>query len=255
MLIFSFIFLFLAISLPISLALSISSTLLSPTTPIVNDASDSFLEHLAKETLNTTPLPNATEEKKKQLKVGILTWNLAEKSPSLSDCIFLKEFFTSTSSSSPCDLIVLGIQECENIKPRRKEGKRSRKWRELIHQTFPIEIDTNNNRRRKQTRKNQNETSLLSSYEIIGSHKLGGMQLAILANSKAKNLLEGIQTIEIPCGVGNVLSNKGGICMLLRMEGKTIAFINSHLAAHHHKVKGKKLEIISCLIYCPSSFS
>jgi hypothetical protein len=139
------------------------------------------------------------------VKVGVVTWNLAERSPTLADCLYLKEFLN-------CDIVALGIQECENIKPRRKEGSRSIKWRELTSKT------------------------LGRNYEIIAQHKLGGIQLSIFANQKGRELVEGIQTIEVPCGIGNVLSNKGAICMVLRMQGKSFALINSHLAAHLSKV-------------------
>jgi hypothetical protein len=38
--------------------------------------------------------------------------------PSRSDCHFLLDF-------RPKDLVVLGVQECEALKPRRQEGSRS----------------------------------------------------------------------------------------------------------------------------------
>ncbi len=148
-----------------------------------------------------------------QLKVGIMTWNLAERSPSLSDCAFLKEF-----QQQSCDIIALGIQECENIKPRRHEGRRSQKWRELMTKTLQSSVKEG------------------GGYELFAHHKLGGMQLTLFINKKAKELIDGIQTIEVACGIGNLLSNKGGIVMLVRVAGKTIAFVNSHLAAHHNQV-------------------
>eukprot|EP01040_Poterioochromonas_malhamensis_P007226 gene7226-7799_t len=145
-----------------------------------------------------------------------MTWNLAERSPSLSDCSFLKEF-----QQQSCDIIALGIQECENIKPRRHEGRRSQKWRELMTKTLQSSVKEG------------------GGYELFAHHKLGGMQLTLFINKKAKELIDGIQTIEVACGIGNLLSNKGGIVMLVRVAGKTIAFVNSHLAAHHNQIKAR----------------
>lgn len=47
--------------------------------------------------------------------VTCLTWNMAELSPTEEDCSFMKSFRSS-------DMVVLGVQECEDIKPRRHEG-------------------------------------------------------------------------------------------------------------------------------------
>ena len=47
--------------------------------------------------------------------VTCLTWNMAELSPTEEDCSFMRSFRSS-------DMVVLGVQECEDIKPRRHEG-------------------------------------------------------------------------------------------------------------------------------------
>ena len=62
--------------------------------------------------------------------MSVVTWNLAEKKPSERDCAFLKEFRGD-------DFVVIGVQECENIKPRREEGHRSRAWRALQVRAMP----------------------------------------------------------------------------------------------------------------------
>jgi hypothetical protein len=58
------------------------------------------------------------------LKIAVVTWNLAERSPSVEDCAFLQDL-------QECDLILLGVQEVEDIRPRREEGRRSRRWKQL----------------------------------------------------------------------------------------------------------------------------
>ncbi len=63
-----------------------------------------------------------------------------------------------------------------------------------------------------------------------------GIQLAVYLKKSILHLVEGIQVIEVACGIGNILANKGGICVLLRIKGYTLALINAHLAAHQHKV-------------------
>ena len=137
--------------------------------------------------------------------VTVLTWNMAETSPTEQDCEFIKSFRDS-------DLVVMGVQECEDIKPRRHEGRRSRAWRAL------------------------QLSSLGSTYDVIAQHKAGGMQIAVYAKKKLANKITGALVLDVACGIGNVLSNKGAICVLLRLRKKTLAFVNAHLAAHDDKV-------------------
>eukprot|EP01031_Cornospumella_fuschlensis_P038418 gene38418-46691_t len=156
---------------------------------------------------------NSVPTQLSNLTVGILTWNLAEKILRADDCLFLKDF-------KDCDIVALGIQECEDIRPRRSEGRRSRAWRALHHSIFG------------------------KKFVCLGSHKMGGLQLVLYAKKSCNKLIQGIQTIEVACGVGNVLSNKGGICMLVRMKNqRTLAFVNAHLAAHMNEVAARNAAV------------
>jgi hypothetical protein len=43
--------------------------------------------------------------------------------------------------------------------------------------------------------------------------------------------------VEVACGIGQILANKGAVAVVLKMKsGKTLALINAHLAAHQNKV-------------------
>jgi hypothetical protein len=62
----------------------------------------------------------AEAEGRNSITVSVVTWNMAEASPALSDMGFVSEL------GEKADLICLGVQEIENLKPRRHEGGRSR---------------------------------------------------------------------------------------------------------------------------------
>jgi hypothetical protein len=62
----------------------------------------------------------AEAESRNSITVSVVTWNMAEASPALSDMGFVSEL------GEKADLICLGVQEIENLKPRRHEGGRSR---------------------------------------------------------------------------------------------------------------------------------
>ena len=143
------------------------------------------------------------------LNITTLTWNLAEKSPLERDCTFLTTYRNS-------DVVVIGIQECEDIRPRRNEGRRSIKWRKL-----------------------QTE-GLGKTFIHLTQHKLGGMQIGVFVKKKYSKLIKSIELFEVACGIGNVMANKGAVMVLLRIFNKSVLFVNAHLAAHQNKVNIKK---------------
>lgn len=107
----------------------------------------------------------------------------------------------------------VGLQECEDIRPRRNEGRRSRKWREI------------------------RESYLKKTHDCIVDHKLGGMQLSLYCKKTSSFPFKEYKVIEVPCGVGNVIGNKGAIALILKLKKQqSIALINCHLAAHEAKV-------------------
>ena len=139
------------------------------------------------------------------LNMSVISWNMAECTPKESECSFIRSYRAQ-------DIVVFGIQECEDIKPRRKEGHRSRKWKEI------------------------QSKCLGKSFECIARHKIGGMMIAVFAAKKVTPLVQGVQIIDVACGIGNLLSNKGAACVNVRINGKTLVLVNAHLAAHQSKV-------------------
>ncbi|KAJ8614590.1 hypothetical protein CTAYLR_004971 [Chrysophaeum taylorii] len=133
-----------------------------------------------------------------QLRVGVVSWNLATRSPLARDCRFLKQF-------ADCDLVVVGCQEVETLKPRRNEGRRSARLLELIGK-------------------------VLKGFRIV-RHVSGGVQLFVLTRTSAK-----FRFADVACGVGNLLKNKGAVGCFVVVDKAKLLFITAHLAAHEPKV-------------------
>lgn len=76
------------------------------------------LPHIHMTPAISTPVTILSSSNDLNMTVACVTWNLQELTPSRSDCEFLLNFRSK-------DLVVLGVQECEALKPRRKEGSRS----------------------------------------------------------------------------------------------------------------------------------
>lgn len=138
------------------------------------------------------------------LTFSVVTWNLAEKIPTDEDGAFLKE-------CKGDDVIVLGAQECEDVKFRRHEGHKSRAWHDL------------------------QKKALGKKYKKMASSSLGGIKLDIYIKAGLKSVSL-VKVLDVPCGIGNVIGNKGGICAVLKVKGSYVAVINSHFAAHQNKV-------------------
>ena len=62
----------------------------------------------------------AVKEEEEAIRVGVVTWNMAERSPTARDCRWLR-------SLRDCSLVVCCAQELEELKPRRREARRRRR--------------------------------------------------------------------------------------------------------------------------------
>jgi hypothetical protein len=66
---------------------------------------------------------------------------------------------------------------------------------------------------------------------------MGGLMLNVYCKKRIKKMITGMQLFEVACGVGNVLTNKGAVGLVLRLhDNTTLGLINVHLAAHVKKV-------------------
>ena len=153
------------------------------------------------------------------LTLSVVTWNLGEAAASEKEASFIRQFRQGS------DLVMIGAQECEDIKPRRAEGHRSRHLRKLGIQM------------------------LGEDYVPLAIHSLGGIQMALYCRREKLNDVEFIGLADVTCGVGNVFHNKGAIGVYLKLkqhssnsdEVKTskVLLVTGHLAAHVKNVDAR----------------
>ena len=152
------------------------------------------------------------------LTLSIVTWNLGEAEPSEEEASFFRRFRGS-------DLVMIGAQECEEIKPRRTEGRRSRHLR---------------------------RTSIMmlgENYVPLAIHSLGGIQCALFCHRDVLGDVEMIDLVDVTCGVGGVFHNKGAIGIYLKLKRRAtdenpsktsrILLVTGHLAAHVKNVDAR----------------
>ena len=158
------------------------------------------------------------------LTISIVTWNLGEDSPSEKEFSFVKRFRKDTDGIGS-DLVMIGAQECEDIKPRRTEGRRSRHLRRM------------------------GILMLGEEYVPLAIHSLGGIQCALYCHRDVLGDVEMISLADVTCGVGNVFHNKGAIGVYLKMKrhdnehdvtkSSRYLFVTGHLAAHVKNVDAR----------------
>jgi len=164
------------------------------------------------------------EDKNSDAVVSVVTWNLAEDSPSEKDAAFIRKFTKNgVSPDQGSDIVLISGQECENIKPRRSEGRRSREYRRLM-----IKM-------------------LGKGYVPLALHLLGGIQFGLFAKRSILKDIEDISVVDVTTGIGNVLHNKGCIAAFVKLKARNeignddnkkrskslrMVFVAAHLAAH-----------------------
>jgi len=171
------------------------------------------------------------EDKKTDAVVSVVTWNLAEDSPSEEDAAFIRKFRKNgISPDEGSDLVLISGQECENIKPRRSEGRRSREYRRLM-----IKM-------------------LGKGYVPLALHLLGGIQFGLFAKRSFLEEIEDVSVADVTCGIGNVFHNKGAIAAFVKVKARNevesekrgkrskslrMVFVTAHLAAHVKNVEAR----------------
>jgi hypothetical protein len=164
------------------------------------------------------------EDRDTDISVSVVTWNLAEESPSEEEASFLRSFRKNgVRAGTGSDLVLISGQECENIKPRRSEGRRSREFRRLM------------------------VMMLGKGYVPIGLHLLGGIQFGLFAKRSFLKEIEDVTIADVTCGIGNVFHNKGAIAAFLTVKARNdslespmrrrskylrMVFVTAHMAAH-----------------------
>lgn len=82
--------------------------------------------------------------------------------------------------------------------------------------------------------------SATGPYHFLVKERLLGLYLAIFVHRDCKDWVKGYDHDYVPAGLaGGRIGNKGGIGMSLNMAGHRFLFVNSHLAAHAHKVEAR----------------
>ena len=156
--------------------------------------------------------------------MACVTWNMAALCPSPRDCKFL-------ASLRHHSVICVGVQELEDLKPRRAEGHRSVRWTEALRRAFPEK-----------------------KFYKVADHAAGPVRLAVFVNKAAPVTVRDCAVGDVACGIGNIVRNKGCSAAFLelgvpggakgdaRRAPVRLCLVAAHLAAHAGKVADRNAD-------------
>lgn len=75
-----------------------------------------------------------------------------------------------------------------------------------------------------------------SNYTLVAQHTLQAMHLVVFVRTALYPYVHHIESGSVATGIGDVMGNKGGVGVGFDISHTSMLFINSHFAAHQHKV-------------------
>ncbi|KAG2498410.1 hypothetical protein HYH03_003669 [Edaphochlamys debaryana] len=76
-------------------------------------------------------------------------------------------------------------------------------------------------------------------YFKVASVHMGQIRLLVFARNDIYAAVSDVRTAKQPTGVAGVATNKGGVAVSLRVWDTSLAFVNSHLAAHQDRTRAR----------------
>ena len=150
------------------------------------------------------------------MRVMVCTWNMHGKEPSADLSPWLRP--DSSSNGPPPDLYAIGTQEAERS----------------IEASFLLPS--------KAAWLAKLTTALGDDYVCIGSQTLMAIHLALFVRRARLSDIGGVQMACVSTGAGGVMGNKGGVAVACYVGKTSFLFVNSHLAAHQHKVSERNAD-------------
>jgi len=74
---------------------------------------------------------------------------------------------------------------------------------------------------------------------LLAKISLMEIRIGVFVRKTALRRISNVKTATVACGIGNVIGNKGGVCVAFDFDNCKLCFVNSHLAAHQHKCEAR----------------
>ena len=149
----------------------------------------------------------------KNIRVCCVTWNLAGKTP--------PEDLGPLLPKNKFHVYAIATQECERSIAKSAFIVSKKKWEGGI------------------------AAALGESYEMLRSHTLQAIHIAIFIRKELLPMVTEINSAAQATGIGNTLGNKGGVGVTFVLGATSFLFLSCHLAAGHSKVADRNADFHS----------
>lgn len=142
----------------------------------------------------------------RSVSLHVTTWNAGESKPPSPEVLF-----NWLGPPRMHDLIVVGLQECSKKRPQ---------WISAIQKHVMGGVK--------------------DSYVNVSTVRLWDIMMLVLVKSEHSKFINHVEADTIPCGIGDVLGNKGGVGVAFRFLDTGLCFINCHLAARAERLSQRQ---------------
>lgn len=143
-----------------------------------------------------------------ELTVACVTWNLSESLPKMSDIRFLRRLRS-------CHIVTVGVQECQSVIYHSFQSD----------QLSPVDVWLV-----------MVKSAMGEGFTLVASRAMGAIHVCVFVRHDILDCVSNVSTTYVPCGIGNVMYNKGAVGVRLNVYDTSVAFICAHLAANKEKI-------------------
>jgi len=151
-------------------------------------------------------LPNFPTDTK-SLRILVVTWNMYGKKPKDG----LEKLFNNDKVKH--HIISIGTEECLRSIPASTLYESKSYWVNMLRK------------------------HLDKDYIMLKSHSMNALHLTVFINKSLFGSIRGIESAEVKTGLGNILGNKGGIGISVKIYNTSFLFINCHLASGQKNIR------------------
>jgi hypothetical protein len=81
------------------------------------------------------------------------------------------------------------------------------------------------------------KSAMGDGFTLVASRAMGAIHLCVFVRHDIIDCVSNVSTTYVPCGIGNVMYNKGAVGVRMNFYDTSVAFICAHLAANKEKVR------------------
>ena len=163
---------------------------------------------------DNTAVSNIESGKSNTVSVACITWNLSESLPKMQQCRFIRQY-------RKYQIVVVGVQECQSV---------------IYHSFSPRQLSP------LDIWLAMMKSIMGDNFTLVASRSMGAIHMCVFVREDVVGKLTDVNTAHVPCGIGNVMHNKGAVAVTMMCSGISFGFICAHLAANQDKTQERNLD-------------